>query len=94
MREAKIYTIGALWTFALALPAGLLALAVAVFFDRYAVEISRGLTAALQADWHRLLGEFSDRWPEVVGMLIGQLLLMAVLLIGGSKALRREVQAG
>lgn len=94
MRDTKLYVTGAFWTLALALPAALLALAVAVFFDRYAVEIGRGLTAALQADWHGLLGEFSDRWPEVAGMIIGQLLLMAVLLFGGSKALRREVQAG
>lgn len=94
MRNAKYYTTGALWTLALALPAALIALAVAAVFDLYLFEVGRGLTAALQAAWEGLASGFGGRWPEVVGMLIGQLLLMAVLLIGGSKVRQRDVQAG
>lgn len=94
MRDSKYYAIGALWTLALALPALLLALAVSAFFDRYFVDVVSGLTAIVKVDWQQLVGGFSGRWPEVVGILIGQLLLLAVLLIGGSRALERDVKAG
>lgn len=94
MRSSKYYTAAVFWTLALAIPAGLLALAAAASFDRFVVEIGRGIAAVLQADWPALAGEFSGRLPEVGGMLIGQLLLLAVLLIGGSRALRKDAQAG
>lgn len=94
MRNTKYYVAGALWTLALALPAVLLALAVSTFFDRYVVEIGRGLTAILQANWLGLANAFRGRLPEVAGMLIGQLLLLAALLVGGSRALRQDLKAG
>jgi hypothetical protein len=84
MGKVQYYAAGAAWTVALALPAALLALSLAAFFDRYSIEVARALGAAYQADWQAFV---SIRWPELAGMVIGQLLLMAILLIGGIKAL-------
>lgn len=84
MGKVQYHAVGAAWTMILALPAALLALSIAVFFDRYSVEIASALTAVNAADWQAL---FNIRWPELAGMVIGQLLLMAILLMGGVKAL-------
>lgn len=90
MGKVQYHAIGAAWTLALAIPAALLALALAAFLDLYAVELVNALIAALQADWQTFA---STRWPEVAGMVIGQLLLMAILLMGGAKALVGKPEA-
>ncbi len=84
MGKVQFHAVGAVWTLVLAIPAALLALALAAFLDLYAVELVNALIAAPQADWQTFA---STRWPEVAGMVIGQLLLMAILLMGGVKAL-------
>ena len=91
MRQLKYLGAGAGYTVALALPAALFAFALAVCFDRYFVEITRALDSALRAGWGTF---FSSRWPEAVGMVVGQLLLMAVLLFGGVKASGNVAAAG
>lgn len=88
MKRLQYYMTGAFWTAAVALPAALVALAVVVFFDRYAVELVRGLATVLRVDW------LGIRWPEIVGMLVGQLLLLLALLLGGRRALSKETSAG
>ena len=90
MGKVQYHAVGAVWTLALAIPAALLALALAAFLDLYAVELVNALFAALQADWQTFA---STRWPEVAGMVIGQLLLMAILLMGGAKALAGNPEA-
>lgn len=94
MKETKYYAIGALCTLAIAVPAAVIALATTAMLDLYLPEIGRSLTDAAATGWRELVSGFSGRLPEAAGMLIGQLLLMAVLLVGGSKALQRGVQAG
>jgi hypothetical protein len=88
MKRLRYYLTGAFWTTAVALPAALVALAMMVFFDRYAVDLVRWLEASIQADW------LGVRWPELVGMLVGQLLLMLGLLFGGRRILSRRTSAG
>ena len=81
----------AAWTVALAVSAALWAPSIAVFFDRYSVEIASPLTAASRADWQAFA---SIRRPELAGdMVIGQLLLMAILLMGGARALAGNPEA-
>jgi hypothetical protein len=77
-------------TLALALPAGLLALGILAALDEYLPRIASWLPGA---DWNALALEASARWPEAAGILVGQLLLLAILLIGGRKALDRRAQA-
>ena len=90
MGKVRYHVIGAVWTVALIVPAALLALSIAVFFDRYTVEIASALTAVFNADWQAFV---NIRWPELAGMVIGQLLLMAILLMGGAKALAGNPEA-
>ena len=90
MGKVQYHAVGAVWTLARAIPAALLALALAAFLDLYVVELVNALIAALQADWQTFA---STRWPEVAGMVIGQLLLMAILLIGRAKALAGNPEA-
>jgi hypothetical protein len=94
MRKLQYYGTAAFWTLAVAVPAALLALAVVAFLDRFAFEISRGLSAALRADWPGLAREASARLPEAAGMLVGQLLLLAILLLGGRRAQQINSKAG
>jgi len=65
-------------------------LAVAAFLDVYAFDIAGALMAALRVDWQAFA---STRWPELAGMVIGQVLLMAILLLGGAKALVKDSEA-
>jgi hypothetical protein len=90
MGKVRLFALGTLWTAALAVPAALLALAIAVFFDLYLVEAVDALAALFAADWQTFA---SIRWPELAGMVIGQLLLMAIILLGGAKALAGNPEA-
>ena len=74
---------------ALAVPAVLLALALAAFFDRYTVEFEEALSALFAADWQAFVGV---RWPEAVGMLVGQALLLAILLFAGGHTLKEKLE--
>jgi hypothetical protein len=90
MGKVQYHVVGAAWIAVLAVPAALLALALAAFLDLYAVELANALMAALRADWQTFA---STRWPELAGMVIGQLLLMAIILMGGAKALAGKPEA-
>ena len=90
MGKVRLYALGTLWTLALAIPAALLALAIAAFLDIYLVEFTNAVAALFAADWQAFA---SIRWPELAGMVIGQLLLMAILLIGGARVLKGDPEA-
>jgi hypothetical protein len=90
MGKVQYYTIGVALTLALAIPAALLALAVAAFLDLYVAEIASTFMTALRVDWQAFA---STRWPELAGMVIGQLLLMAILLMGRARALADKPEA-
>ncbi len=90
MGSMKVLALGLALTLALAVPAGLLALAVAAFLDLYLAEIASALFAALRVDWQAFA---NTRWPELAGMVIGQLLLMAILLMGRARALADKPEA-
>jgi hypothetical protein len=89
---AKLQTLSkATWgILALALPSGLLALGIVATLDEYLPRISDALSSA---NWSALALEAGARWPELAGMLVGQLLLLAILVVGGRKALGSRSQA-
>lgn len=89
---AKLRTLSAafLGTAALALPSGLLALGLVAFLDE---NLPRLATALTNINWTALALEAGARWPELAGMLVGQLLLLAILLIGGRHILNGRAQA-
>lgn len=90
MGRVQYHAIGAASILALTVPAALLGLAVAAFLNVYAFDIAGALMAALRVDWQAFA---STRWPELAGMVIGQVLLMAILLLGGAKALVKDSEA-
>ncbi len=94
MRRIRTFGSGALWTLVLGVPATLLALALVAYLDEHLYSIFAWAGTALSANWDAIASEASARWPEVVGMLIGQLLLMTILVLGGAKALSRNSEAG
>ena len=93
MAKLRTLTTAVFGTLALALPSGLLALGIVAYLDEYLPRISAALTAALRANWSALALEAGARWPELAGMLVGQLLLLAILVVEGRKALGSRSQA-
>jgi hypothetical protein len=81
-----------LWTLALGVPALAMALLLVAFLDenipRLAAEV-----AQINIDIPTLANEFSARWPEVAGMVIGQLVIMILLLMSGSRLLQESTEA-
>ena len=93
MAKLRTLSTAVLGTLALALPSGLLALGIVATLDEYLPRISAALTAALRSNWSALALEAGARWPELAGMLVGQLLLLAILVVEGRKALGSRSQA-
>ena len=90
MGRIQYFALGLTLTLALAIPAALLALATAAFLDLFVADVASDLLAALRVDWQAFV---NARWPELAGMVIGQLLLMAILLMGRAKALADKPEA-
>lgn len=67
-----------LWTLVLAIPCTALALTATALFTDHIPEIA---TAVRAQDWGALTSEAAARWPEIAGMVIGQLVLMALILV-------------
>ena len=90
MAKLQILSKATWGTLALALPSGLLALGIVATLDEYLPRIA---DAVSRANWSALALEAGARWPELAGMLVGQLLLLAILVVGGRKALGSRRQA-
>ncbi len=58
-----------------------LALAVVAILDEYLATWMLGLLDLLQVNSRLFLAEASARWPELVGMLVGMALILALLWI-------------
>ena len=69
-----------LWTLALAIPSTALAVGILIFFNDVLPEIIRSINFP-NIDWRGLTVEGSARWPEVAGMIIGQLVILALIPI-------------
>jgi hypothetical protein len=77
MRRAQFLAV--IWTYALAIPFTAMALVGAAFLTEHITDIANALTNA--AAWQNLGLEASARWPEVAGMIVGQLVILLLLLI-------------
>lgn len=78
----KVQSVAVLWTLILAVPLTALALSFAAYLTENlgmilarVSEISLATTIASRG-WASELGE---RWPEVTGMIVGQLVIMSIL---------------
>jgi hypothetical protein len=68
------------WTLALAIPFTALAVGMLIFFN----DLLPGMIQSIHLpsiDWRGLTVEGSARWPEIAGMIIGQLVILALIPI-------------
>jgi len=83
MRKGNLLIV--LWTLALAIPFTALALFTSVLLIDHLDEFTQALA---NIDWHGLRLEASARWPELAGMIIGQIIIILLIIM-----LRRDVQS-
>jgi hypothetical protein len=80
----KTQFLAAFWTLVIAIPFTLLALAATAYITEHLNAISQAIlnfSQASTAGGRGLVLEFSERWPEVAGMIIGQLVILILLVI-------------
>ena len=75
----KVGFIAVIVTLALAIPFITLALIEIAYLTDYVRSIGGAMTGVM--DWHSVALEGSARWPELAGMIVGQLLILSILLI-------------
>jgi hypothetical protein len=81
------------WTLFLAIPLTALALSLAAFLTDHLGDFATWMVALSQATtvggrgW---ITEFSERMPEVAGMIIGQVVILTILLIARRSRLNGE----
>jgi hypothetical protein len=81
------------WTLLLALPFTALALSGAAYITQNLSEIVAWMNSASEVTsmtgrgW---LVEFSGRWPEVMGMVVGQIILLTILIFARQAGLMEE----
>ncbi len=77
MRKVQFYA--SFFTLVLAIPFTVLALIGSAYITNHLGDIANAITELV--NWRGLAVEGSARWPELAGMIIGQLLIMSILLI-------------
>ena len=81
MRKLQITAV--FWTLFLAIPMTALALSLAAYLTDHLGQVLssvRSIGYATSATGQGWLVELSARWPEIAGMIIGQLVIMTILL--------------
>jgi hypothetical protein len=81
MRKVQITAV--FWTLFLAIPLTALALSMAAYLTENLGQILSSIetfSRATSTGGQGLAIEMSERWPEVAGMIIGQLVIMTILL--------------
>jgi hypothetical protein len=77
MRKVQMYA--TVWTLVLAVPFTVIALVGTAYISNHLGEIATAVSSL--ANWRGVAVEGSARWPEIAGMIIGQLLILSILLI-------------
>ncbi len=79
----KVQFTAVTWTLFLAIPFTALGLSLAAYITENLGQILASISAfsqATSASGEGLVVEIAARWPEVAGMIIGQLVIMTILL--------------
>jgi hypothetical protein len=77
MRKIQVYA--TFWTMMLAVPFTVIGLVGAAYLANHLADITNAVTTLL--NWRGIAIEGSSRWPELVGMVLGQMLILTILLI-------------
>lgn len=79
----KVPFAGVFWTFALAIPFTIIALAGVAYVDLHFSEIRLAVLSfeqAVTAGGRGFAAEFAERFPEILGMLIGMIVILTIYL--------------
>jgi ABC-type nickel/cobalt efflux system permease component RcnA len=79
----KVPFVGVFWVFALALPFTIIALAGVAYVDFHFSEIALAVMnfeRAITAGGRGFVAEFAQRFPEVLGMVIGMIVILTIYL--------------
>ena len=78
----KVQFVAVFWTLALAIPFTVLAVSGAAYITDHLSTIATSITAfsrSTTAGGRGWVLEFAERWPEIAGMIIGQIVIFAIL---------------
>jgi len=78
----KVQFLAVFWTLALAIPFTALAVSGAAYITDHLSDIATSIATfsrSTTAGGRGWVLEFSERWPEVAGMIIGQIVIFAIL---------------
>jgi len=79
----KVQFTAVFWTMVLAIPLTALALSLLAYTTEHLTQISTAVanfSVATTDGGRGWVMEFAQRWPEVAGMVIGQLVILTILL--------------
>jgi hypothetical protein len=79
------------WTLMLALPFTVIALVGTAYISNHLGDITAAVSTLV--NWRGVAVEGSARWPEIAGMIIGQLVILSVLLIARRNGHTEELAA-
>ncbi len=89
MRKIQMYA--TVWTLVLALPFTVIALVGTAYITNHLGDITTAISSLV--NWRGVAVEGSARWPEIAGMIIGQLLILSILLIARRSGPTEELAA-
>ena len=75
----KVQMVATVWTLVLAVPFTVIALVGTAYISNHLGEIATAVSSLV--NWRGVAVEGSARWPEIAGMIVGQLLILSILLI-------------
>jgi hypothetical protein len=89
MRNVQMYA--TVWTLVLAVPFTVIALVGTAYITNHLGEIATAVSSLV--NWRGVAVEGSARWPEIAGMIVGQLLILSILLIARRSSRTEELAA-
>ncbi len=75
----KTHWLAVIYTLALALPFAVMAVCALIYLTDYTAGPAGAITSVV--DWDQVAVQGSARWPELAGMVVGQLAILGILLI-------------
>jgi len=79
----KVQFAASFWTLVIAIPFTILALVGVAYLTEHLTQIANGISRfsrEISVGGRGLIVEFSARWPEIAGMVIGMIVILTIFL--------------
>jgi hypothetical protein len=89
----KVQLTAVLWTMILAVPLTALALSLAAYTTEHLTQIATSVATFsrdISAGGRGFVLEFAQRWPEIAGMVIGQIVILTIFLFARSSSKEKD----